>query len=222
MIRGQGPSHRQRRPRGSSAALHRKLKPGENWQSNTVQLRAERERDREREEDREKERERVSPALDAIWPLSLIQNVILTDGGEMRKKQGMSREVKTEENQEAFKFQQTFKLLFFRWLRTWGMSFVQPVCGQETRLLHKRWSGSFLQCENSFVIFPKLTVYQEPASRSKPLRLYTLEVKSNFLSRKMFHAITILYCIILYYIDITIQKFFLSFFIYFLFFNTFI
>ncbi len=32
----------------------------------------------------------------------------------MRKKQGMSRELKTEENQEAFQFQQIFKLLLFR------------------------------------------------------------------------------------------------------------
>lgn len=53
MIRGQGASHRQRRPRGNSAGLHRKL----NWHSNTVQLRAERERQRGKE-DGEKENER--------------------------------------------------------------------------------------------------------------------------------------------------------------------
>lgn len=73
------------------------------------------------------------PVLDAIWPLSLIQNVILTAGGEMKKKQGMSRKVKREENQEAFKFRQKFKLIFFGWFRTQGMSSFWPVYGKEKR-----------------------------------------------------------------------------------------
>lgn len=72
------------------------------------------------------------PALDAIWPLSLIQNVILTAGGEMKKKQGMSRKVKREENQETFKFRQKFKLIF-SWFRTQGVSYFWPVYGQEKR-----------------------------------------------------------------------------------------
>lgn len=65
--------------------------------------------------------------FDAIWPLSLIQNVILTAGGEVKKKHGMSRKVKREENQEAFEFwKKKIKLLFF-FLRGLGHKKCPPV-----------------------------------------------------------------------------------------------
>lgn len=75
--------------------------------------------------------------FDAIWPLSLIQNVILTAGGEMKKKHGMSRKVKREENQEAFRFWKKIELLFFTWFRTQEMSSY----GQE------KWKGFNLKVD---------------------------------------------------------------------------